>query len=330
MKIDSKERLLYLDVAKALAIIFMILQHAIILFEYDGGEGKSLVANFFLLMGTAPAAPVFMLIYGLFIKLDNQYVKLNIKRGIKLILTGYLLNLIRFTLPLFMISHKNSFNMLFSVDILQMAGLSLIMITLFRKIIINKPINLWIIFMILVFSPFLWNDIDMTNPLAIFSGNNEFIFFPLFPWIVYPLLGVLLKKYLLNREKLKQYLKRLAMIGVCLLICSLLLYDFFPVGDYHRSGFAIHIIIIGFILIWFYLINLFSQEISDKLKNLCCLLSKELTTIYLIQWAIFGWLVIFIGEKLYNSFISVLIAMFVFIITYLLINSSPRLRQFKI
>ena len=56
-------RLRFLDLARGLAIVFMVFQHVQILFAVGSGEDSS-VGVAFLLLGTAPAAPVFMVAMG--------------------------------------------------------------------------------------------------------------------------------------------------------------------------------------------------------------------------------------------------------------------------
>ena len=56
-------RLRFLDLARGLAIVFMVFQHVQIIFAVGSGEDSALGVTF-LLLGTAPAAPVFMVAMG--------------------------------------------------------------------------------------------------------------------------------------------------------------------------------------------------------------------------------------------------------------------------
>ena len=95
----EQARIKFFDFARGIAIFFMILQHAVIVFDkssgYDSELGRALI-----LLGTAPAAPVFMFIMGVFfIHRHPGDMSYGIKRGLKIWALGYVLNLVRFCLP---------------------------------------------------------------------------------------------------------------------------------------------------------------------------------------------------------------------------------------
>ena len=80
------------DLLKGIAVILMIQVHIVELFAqqeiFDSYLGKIL-----LFLGGPPAAPVFMTVMGYFIAKQNKPLKLNLIRGIKLILLGFVLNI---------------------------------------------------------------------------------------------------------------------------------------------------------------------------------------------------------------------------------------------
>jgi len=163
-KLSDTQRIEYIDFVRGLAILFMILQHAMIFYAVDGGE-SSLLAGIVLLLGTAPAAPVFMIIMGIFfMKVRNKGVLYGLSRGIKLFVLGYVLNFFRFFIPLTIgastgLSFPNPIRadpLLYSVDILQMAGMSMIIMTLIKNFL---PLNyFWVVIVILIacISPLTW------------------------------------------------------------------------------------------------------------------------------------------------------------------------------
>ena len=81
--VSNTNRIFYLDFMRVLAVFFMILQHAIIIHERTSGEGNTILGNLFVILGTAPAAPVFIFIMGVFFIKSNKPLKQNILRGLK-------------------------------------------------------------------------------------------------------------------------------------------------------------------------------------------------------------------------------------------------------
>ncbi|MCG8514489.1 MAG: DUF1624 domain-containing protein, partial [Halanaerobiales bacterium] len=144
--VSQKQRVVFLDIARGLAILFMIAQHSMLVHEVNEGEGSSILGNIFLLLGTAPAAPVFLIIMGIFIANSKASTQRNIIRGIKIFLLGYVLNFARFTVPLLIAGALGSpytegetpLDYFLAVDILQLAGLSMIFGALVKPYVENK------------------------------------------------------------------------------------------------------------------------------------------------------------------------------------------------
>ena len=97
----------------------------------------------------------------------------------------------------------------------------------------------------------------------------------------------------------------------------------FPVGDYHRSGEAIHLLIIGFIFVWlsacYWISNRFSNtSIIDTLV----FWSKNVTAVYFIQWVIFGWSILIFDANKQNAYVAAFIGLIVLITTHLLVKRN--------
>ncbi len=135
----SRERIAFLDLARGLAIVFMVLQHAVLIFATDQGE-HSVLGKVVLLLGTAPAAPVFLFIMGVFLSRPGVDVRWGLVRGLQLIALGYLLNLLRSTLPSLMAGQEavilkspdSPLASFWVIDILQTAGLSYLLLTILK------------------------------------------------------------------------------------------------------------------------------------------------------------------------------------------------------
>ncbi|EKU96189.1 Protein of unknown function (DUF1624) [Leptolyngbya sp. PCC 7375] len=335
------KRIYYLDIARGLAVFGMFTQHCMIVHEVSGSEGDSLLANLFILLGTAPAAPVFMLLMGAFLIKSKASTRQNIWRGIKLLILGFILNLLRFTIPVLiaiLLYGRDSLNLeegetlltlLFSVDIFHLAGLSLIFCTLIKRIAGQKNTIPLLILIILLASPFLWGRFG-SNPFSdLFWGEATTVYFPFFPWIIYPLLGMYLSRYLLSRDRLKSSLRKmgwygfgLSALGVVIFLFSavgILAFDVLsPIGDYYRSGASIHLLIIGFVLVWFSVCHWLEQTLSIENRIIKVLIywSKNVTAIYFVQWVLFGWSMLVLDINKLNAVNAALVGLIVLLITH--------------
>ncbi|MEM6351057.1 MAG: acyltransferase family protein [Cyanobacteria bacterium P01_D01_bin.14] len=342
-----KQRLYYLDIARGFAIFGMFTQHCMIVHEVSGGEGESLFANVMTLLGTAPSAPVFMMIMGIFsAKSKTDPLKLML-RGIKLLVLGFALNLFRFTMPLLVamllldsgelqLTGDNTLVKLsFYVDILQLAGLSLIFCALLKKIAVPRKSILLLIFIILFVSPFLWGLFEGNLVSALFWGEADNVTFPFFPWAVYPLLGISLSQCLTDSSVLDQNLKKirycgfiLAVLGALMLLLSTLKVLAFniisPTGDYFRSGASIHFLIIGFILSWLPICRWSEQTftVENSIIQVLIFWSRNVTAIYFIQWTLFGWSMLIFGTNQQNAPVSAAIGLAVLLATHFSVKKA--------
>ncbi len=309
----------------------MIMQHCMIMYGVNGGEGSAL-GDLVLLMGTAPAAPVFMLIMGIFFLRAND-LKATALRGIKLIIMGYLLNLLRFVLPVLLAGNyppsgpDSPLGLLLAIDILQMAGLSLIIMSAIRRL---PPIS-WLLLalLVLLISPLLW---PLQHP-DILWGSGQNVYFPLFPWAFYPLLGMYWGSLFNQTGNRARFMKRSAQVGAGLMLAGGLIWAFvdtpwLPVGDYYRSGLGVHLVITGFVLIWLWEFRLIEQRVAgSKPAELLIFWSKNVTSIYMIQWILIGWGVLLLDYQKLSPTIAVAVGLLMTAITHALTKSWIKLRH---
>ena len=318
----------YLDLMRGLAIFFMIMQHAMIIHEVSEGEGDTLIGNIFILLGTAPAAPVFLFILGVFVANSKKSSPENIVRGIRLFVFGYIFNVLRFTIPALIggapYSNGNApLDLLLIVDIFQVAGLSLIFLGVIKKIVKPRILFLVMIPAVLLVSPKLWGIGNNSPLLSPFTGVGGNVTFPLFPWIIFPLLGMYLNPYLLQRQL---PWKALLLTGALAGLAGFFTLDLFSESDYSRLDFGTGLILISFVLFWtaisgFTVRYLLKSRFSIVAKTLFYW-SRNVTPIFIIQWMIYGWSSLLIGVNKQNDVVSVLIGFSVLIVTHLLIKHT--------
>jgi len=300
------------------------MQHAMIMYAVNEGAG-SVLGDLIVLAGTAPAAPVFMLIMGLFF-LRTQGMKTNVLRGLKLIGMGYLLNLLRFVIPIMIAGDYPSrgpdspFGQLMTVDILQMAGLSLICMSMVRRI---RPI-IWLALAlgVALISPLFWRYAPQNPWLDILWGTHHNVAFPFFPWLIYPLLGMYWGALFDMTEDRARFMRNSAVVGAWLMLPGGTIWmiadtPWLPAGDYSRCGIQVHLVTAGFVFIWLWLIRLIEERFAgSKLAKLMIFWSKNVTTVYMIQWVLFGWGVLIFDYQHLTPVPAALIGIFVTILTH--------------
>lgn len=313
------QRITFLDIARGMAIFFMIMQHAMIIYEKNSGE-ESVLGEIVLLSGTAPAAPLFLLIMGIFFgRSKSASLRRGIIRGLKLIALGYGLNVIRFVVPLMLTedpgimldNDESALYLFFIFDILQLAGVCLILLSILKKFVpwrITWPI---LAGSIAIVSPLVWN-------------TGEHVFFPVFPWIVYPLIGMFYGGFLIGCEDMRSLMKKTSGIGLILLVIGGLTFllpenKIFVMGDYFRSGSGVHLLILGFVLIWLPLFWLLTERISEnRIFRLLIFWSKNVTVIYFIQWILIGWAGLLLGYNKQTAIWALLIGFLMVLISHVL------------
>ena len=315
---DTKQsgRLLSVDLARGLAVFFMIAVHVLTVFANSGVQESvfGLVIGFF---GGPPAAPVFMLLMGFsFIYSHKTGLKTKLLRGFQIFLAGYLLNLLRFVIPFETgkwlmpdmiastpLSELNVYTLFTTVDILQFAGIALMIMALIQKMKFNKWVILSIAMVILLISPLLWGkstDIPVVDFfLDLLWGDHKVpmfdntIAFPLFPWLTFPLLGMFLGETIKSSSNQDKSFRTMGIVSGIVLVVRLAIVIMNPeyqFNDYYHSRQGAMIFMCGFVMLWLYIAKLLTDRISpNPVFDLIYKWSRGVTNIYFIHWVIIGW-----------------------------------------
>ncbi len=320
----KRERLEFVDLARGMAVIFMIAVHVLMVYANNTVKESpfGVIVEF---LGGPPAAPVFMFLMGLsFIYASKKDLKASVFRGLKMFLAGYILNFFR-ALPIYAlneyaqeilngsgIENISYVTLITIVDILQLAGLSIIILALIREFKVNKYIVLSTAIVISLISPMLWG-INTNNPLInfvfdLFWGDNPVsgfientVAFPLFPWVAFPLLGYFLGTMITESgSKDKVLLYSLIPGGASFIVGLALLANNFDYhfNDYYHARIGSMLFMSGFIVIWLFLCNVLVRQIKNNpIFNGVYYLSKSVTNIYFIQWVVILWGIAFWGDN---------------------------------
>jgi uncharacterized membrane protein len=312
------------DLLKGMAVLLMIQVHIVEKFATEriflSEHGK-----LHLFLGGPPVAPVFMVVMGYFIAASKKTTQQLIIRGVQLFATGMLLNL-ALNANLFLSISRGRFQLdplpyLFGVDILHFAGLATIVLAIFKKI--NQRFILVPLFMMaFVVLAGQWLMLYVTVPptlsyfAAYFYGATVWSYFPLFPWLAYPLAGTVF--YLLQQRfpMILEWVKKnhYPVIGVLGLIIAYGWMDAMNVSSnlmlYYHHDLIFFGWVIGFIVVY----ALLWQWLEAKAGNTLVLralawMGKQVTTIYIVQWIIIGNL----STEIYRSIDNPVILLFSFL-----------------
>lgn len=295
-------RIKSLDLARGLAVFFMILVHVLENYSSDNVY-ETIIGQVVEFFGGAPAAPVFMFIMGYFLVYPpDRNLKSGIIRGVKIMTLGYLLSFLRYNLPEVLgITHYGGefdlFSFVWEVDILQFAGLAMILLAAIRRFI-PWP-RTWILLAVLVTvsSPLLWG-ISSGIPvidwfLNLLWGNYEEVWFPVFPWLAFPLFGMAFRHCCGSEDGKLVMNRRISILGFLMLAAGIVITctDIeFHYGDYYRSGPGAIIWMSGFVVVWLFLCEKVVEKTPDnKVFQLLYYWSKHITVVYFAQWMIIGW-----------------------------------------
>lgn len=315
-------RQMEIDMAKALAIIWMVVVHVAERYYQDVSFSPGLetwINNFIEFVGGPLSAPVFMTAMGIGLAYSKDHSPAgNGKRGLGLLGKAYVLNFLRFPLPcllLYCFTREHillelSFQAMYILDILHFAALVFLFFALVRLFNIRDAYVAGLTLLLLVVGgllpplypePSLWASLP-----GYFIFQNQFTTFPFFHWLAYPVAGYLFAK-LLQRVSNKKIFYRallmaslllLALFSAILLVCGYDLAGIFLGPLYYRQDPIKFTWIILICFAWFSLLYFISLALVDgHLKNLIIYMSKKLNDIYMMQWILIGWtIILFIHE----------------------------------
>ena len=210
-----------LDLARAVLIFCLALVHVAI--ECTSEEGLCYGIPYILdtVIGGPLGAPMFMFVMGVGMAYTHRSrASHHFERGVKMFLLAYALNICRFVIPylvgytitgdqeyyLEMLPYK-----LFGNDIFTFAGLAMMLMALFVRLKLSRPVMLLIATVMCALGTLL-NGVDLGSPFAnIFVGyimgtedaaGMVHSYFPLLNWMIFPVFGYSFA-YVLKRVKNK-------------------------------------------------------------------------------------------------------------------------------
>lgn len=310
------------DLCKTLCIILMVLCHVFYVIKYSTSatlNATYIAHNLVRLLG----AQFFMFSMGMGLAYSrNDTAKCCARRGIILLLTGYMLNFLREILPWIVtgsypmfasIMTNDKFLMLLSCDILQFAGLAFLFFALVKYFKWSNLTTLIVTLFITAIGAFCTNEITVKltsdNFYYSFVGLlipiknftiSDYVCFSFSNWIIYPVAGWLFGKVLKRCHDLDKFYLYLFWISTPLLLLAWAAFD--AVGKnmwlilmnpvvYHQQNPVILAVYMNIIAIAISVAHMFSNHfVKFKFWNIVKHLSSELPTLYIVSWILIGWL----------------------------------------
>ncbi len=345
-------RQIELDLAKCMSIVFMIFLHCLMVTTGFSND-VSLPMNRAIsqLLGGPFAAPVFMFSMGFGIVYSrNQAPSYLVKRGIKMLILGLVVNVGEYILPYFLsgklLDRWDIFPfldglVLFIVDILAFAGMAMILIGIFKALHLSAIQMVAIALVLSIAGSFLrFTDFDNTA-LNLISGYfigsaGGFTAFPLFNWILFPTVGILFAEYYIrcnNKKKLLCLWPLALIVANAYFVASWFIPNGF-LSDTHHYYFMTTIDVIlcliniyGVIGLWQFV----SRFLSDGAVRFVSKMSGNVDMIYIVQWYLIPLTYIFITfffkDIVYGDISLIIISVAEIIVCSIIANAYKSIKK---
>lgn len=327
---NTSNRVRAIDLGRGIAVFLMIFVHTLWMYADTETQTNSLLGHVVHFVGKGTAG--FLMCMGFSLVLSSkQSIASACKRGVVLMLAGYGMNILKFIVPISVFgtmpesfieayewsSPLSTGQLVWLVqtgDILQMAGLSMFIAGLVRAYVHNKYAVLAIALFIAAISRELTGfqlDIPyLEYPFELLFGGNYHVYFPVFPWCSFILIGLFLGMLVRDANwDYNQVFDRglyLALPGLIIGGALCLYAPEYHIGNFFHHGFGgvLWLAGINFLLLW--IINkLVSGSTSNPVTRFLDYCSQRVTTMYVIQWTLICWGMGIIGFQTLNAWQTV-------------------------
>ena len=308
----SPDRVRAFDLARGLAIVFMIGVH--VLWHWGAPEAwTSPIGQVISFLGGPTAAPVFMFLMGASLAFSSRssFGSLAV-RGLWLVWLGYLLNFLRGVVPAYLGLSTGLITadqiapftlpwLATTVDVHQMAGLSLIAIAALRMA--ARPSWTWLAIagVVVVTGPFVrgleFGTPLLDGPLTPVLGGAPNVYYAVVPWIAFPLVGAVFGGIVARStapDARRRVFRRGALLGGALCAAGVALFlvspPSFDVETYWRMPPSYFVGISGLVLVWLWLCDLVVRHVpANRIFTFLYGWSGSVIAIYFTHWLVVGW-----------------------------------------
>lgn len=347
----KKERRLELDIIKGLALCFMFLVHCYENYGTPAIQHQGFFSYLVFFLGGPLAAPVFMFCMGIgMVYTSKQTSRHFIHRGIYLFLLGYALNFFRDFIPytILICLHndtslkKEALDYLVCIDILPFAGLAYLFMGLFKWSRLNDYFLLLFYAVCAVANvillPIQFDERILGCTTGLVWGSWSYTWFPFLSWIFFPIAGYLFGKQLKHCTDLDSFYKKIMTWSALFFLPLLLIVyglkidygvlDSYVLRKYYQMNWFGNFIIFDIILLWISFWYFASENLPNILKKPLVNMSKQINTVYVVQWLCIGYGLLVFGECKYHVLEVLLLYVFTlatvnFIVFFILPKCKP-------
>jgi uncharacterized membrane protein len=327
----TRERVRGFDLARGLAVLFMIGVH--VLWHWGAPDTwTSPIGQVISLAGGPTAAPVFMFLMGASLAFSSRTSFRSLAvRGLWLLWLGYLLNFLRGVIPAYLgltsgvvtaeqIAPFTLPWLATTVDVHHMAGLSLIALAALR--LAARPGWAWLALGagVVLAGPFVrgleFGTPLLDAPLTPILGGAPNVYYAVVPWIAYPLIGAVFGSLVARAPDRTRVFRWGALLGVGLCAAGIGLFTVdppvFDVNTYWRMPPAYFISITGLVLLWLFACDLAVRHVREnRAFTFLYGWSGRVIAIYFTHWLVVGWGVGIFGfrsQPLEGALIGIVVA----------------------
>lgn len=309
-------RLVSIDLAKGLTVLFIPAIHVVMLYS-NLTVHHSAFSIPFRFIAEWPGAQLLMFLMAMTFSFSKKPTPYHIKKALLVFIAGYLLNVFKFLLPHSLeclpqsfihdldFSHRHllTTNLVLLGDIFHFAGIALLILTVLKQFRYYAILGAFIACFFIIASPLFWDwhhkNIFVDHLLHLLGGKIPDAFFPLMPWLVYPLVGLSIGNYL---QTPYCSVEAISFTGIFLLLSGFSMQFLplhFPGSLFWRTYPDKTIMHLGFVMFWVSMwlwmephIKKYSKNYFVRILSFC---SRHITIIYLLQWIIIFWMLPLFG-----------------------------------
>lgn len=325
---EKQKRVRAVDFVRGFSVLMMIPVHVMMLFASIETWENTITGSFVQLLERG--SPIFLIVMGISFAFSRNANKNGIlKKALFIIGLGYVLNFLRFIVPvLFFGGFSENFinasglqlsnpskmlNYFLKGDMFQLVGISLFLIGLMFKFLTKNKYVLVALALVIMWLSKVVSGIQLGIPvvdyiLNLIWGNNFDVYFPLFPWMSFILMGLYLGlSYKENKENADKSLFRpMLYLGIAFLVIGKLLCNYnyeYHFGDYYHLGPGGSMGLMGIMLVLFWIYYQIERVLpkDNYISTLFFYCSKNVTSFYIFQWILIYWLLAFTDFSVYNE-----------------------------
>lgn len=295
------------DLIKGIAIIAMV---QVILLEFFARQPimNGLTGKISMFIGGSTTAPVFLAVMGYYIAYRRKTFWKNILRGLELIALGFLVNIGRNALVLAGLAHPayahGPLPIVFSTDILILAGLSLIAIAILILLFRGHVLIFLFLIVVILLVQYVIPPVEKTFPdsliMPYFYGKYPQGLFPLVPWLSYVLAGYCFfqfkSSFVSDQFKHSQTVKVILLFlsGIILVVTAKFGFRVSVVPQlYFHHGIMFFLFCINYVFWWLLSARAIVHRADNFLSHYVEWLGKNVTAFYVIFMLLVGNLGVF-------------------------------------